>query len=105
MVDKSNFRNRVRFLVFTEEVHELLVAADLLVSPVRYESYGLNVQEAICCGVPAIVTASAGVAERYSADLRELLLPDPENANDLAMRLLRWRSSIEAFRRQTEPMA
>ena len=38
--------------------------ADALVSPTRYEAYGLAVQEALCCGLPAIVSAEAGVAER-----------------------------------------
>jgi len=98
MVDKSDFRHRVRFLGFTEEVRELLAAADLLVSPVRYESYGLNVQEALCRGVPAIVSANAGIAERYPSRLRDLLLPNPEDAGDLVNRLLMWRSAIDYWR-------
>ena len=67
-------------------------------SPVRYESYGLNVQEALCRGVPAIVSASAGVAERYSSALHELLLPDPEDVNDLICRMLRWRTHRDDWR-------
>ena len=98
MVDKSDFRHRVRFLGFTEEVRELLAAADLLVSPVRYESYGLNVQEALCRGVPAIVSANAGIAERYPSRLRDLLLPNPEDVGDLVNRLLMWRSAIDYWR-------
>src|SRR4029078_13689650 len=58
----------VKLLGFIEQVGEWLAAADLLVSPVRYEAYGLNVQEAICRGVPAMVSATAGVAERYTDD-------------------------------------
>jgi glycosyltransferase involved in cell wall biosynthesis len=75
------------------------------VSPVRYESYGLNVQEAICCGVPAIVSSNAGVAERYPVDLSDLLLPDPEDAEDLAARMIRWNSDIDGFKRRIGPMA
>jgi len=52
-----------------------------------------------------MVTVSAGVAERYPADLGDLLLPEPAKAEDLAMRLLRWRSNIEEFRRRTAPVA
>ena len=37
------------------------------------------------------VSADAGVAERYPPDLADLLLPDPEDAADLAARLERWR--------------
>ncbi len=64
--ERSGLGSRVKFLGFTERVFDVLAASDLLVSPTRYEPYGLNVQEALCCGVPAIVSASAGVAERYS---------------------------------------
>jgi glycosyltransferase involved in cell wall biosynthesis len=100
---KSGLRGRVKFLGFTDRVFDVLAASDLLVSPARYESYGLNVQEALCCGVPAIVSASAGVAERYSSDLLSLLLPDPEDARDLAARMLCWRRDMAGWRRRLEP--
>ena len=64
----------------------------------RYESYGLNVQEELCRGVPAIVSVGAGVAERYPSNLRDLLLPDPENVDDLVCRMLIWRSSVDYWR-------
>jgi glycosyltransferase involved in cell wall biosynthesis len=84
----------VAFLGFRADVPEVLGACDALASPTRYEAYGLNVQEALCCGLPAIVSASAGVAERYPEGLRDLLLPDPEDAADLAARLRRWRAAL-----------
>ena len=87
--------DRVRFLGFSDQIPDLLAAADLLVSPVRYESYGLNVQEALCRGVPAIVSAGAGVAERYPSQLRDLLLRDPEDVNDLINRMFMWRSRMD----------
>src|SRR5207244_3761973 len=80
-------------------------AADLLVSPVRYESYGLNVQEALCRGVPAIVSANAGIAERYPSCLRDLLLPDPEDADDLVFRMLMWRSGSDYWRNRVMEFA
>jgi glycosyltransferase involved in cell wall biosynthesis len=81
----------------------VLAAADLLVSPVRYESYGLNVQEAICRGVPAMVSASAGVAEQYDAAFAPLLIPDPEDAGNLVERLFAWRSNQEQWRARVQP--
>jgi glycosyltransferase involved in cell wall biosynthesis len=80
----------IRFLGHRNDVPDLLRAADLLVSPTRYEAYGLAVHEALCCGVPAIVSADAGVAERYPPSLRRLLLNDPENAGELSDRLREW---------------
>ncbi len=46
----------VRFLDFSERLAEVFAASDLLVSPVRYEAYGLNVHEAVCRGVPRSVS-------------------------------------------------
>jgi glycosyltransferase involved in cell wall biosynthesis len=86
-VDSMGLPNSVRFLGHVDCVPALLAAADVLVSPVRYESYGLNVHEAICRGVPAVVSRSAGVAERYPPELAELLLNNPEDAEELAQRL------------------
>ena len=86
----------IRFLGFRDDVPRVLAACDLLVSPTRYEAYGLNVQEALCCGLPAIVSASAGVAERYPGPLGALLLPDPDDDADLASRIAAWRSGARA---------
>jgi len=104
VIDHSGLGSRVRMLGFTDRVADILAAADVLVSPVRYESYGLNVQEAICCGVPAIVSRGAGVAERYSPELADLLLPDPNDAHDLVARMLRWRAQIDEYKRRLKPL-
>jgi glycosyltransferase involved in cell wall biosynthesis len=96
---------RIRFLGFRTDVPELARAADALAHPARYEAYGLGVHEALCCGLPAIVSASAGVAERYPADLADLLLIDPDSANELADRLRHWRANREAFALRVRPLA
>ena len=102
--ERAGLEGRVRFLGFTERIAEVLAASDLLVSPVRYESYGLNVQEAFCFGVPSIVSASAGIAERFSPDISDLLLPDPDDYNDLAARMIRWKSDIAGWRLRIIPI-
>jgi glycosyltransferase involved in cell wall biosynthesis len=95
---------RVKIIGFTHEVSELIAAADLLVSPVRYEPYGLNVQEALCFGVPAIVSACAGVAEKYPSELKELLISDPDDAHALAARMRSWRAQMDKFKCLTAPI-
>jgi glycosyltransferase involved in cell wall biosynthesis len=80
----------VHVLGFRTDVARLLAAADVLVHPARYEAYGLGVHEAICRGVPAIVSAAAGVAERFPDTLAPLLLPDGARAEDVAAALTRW---------------
>src|SRR5215472_885532 len=93
---------RVRFTGATDRIPECLAAADILVSPVRYEGYGLNVHEAICSGLAFMVSRSAGIAERVPDSLSDMLIEDPEDAGQLANRLLasrtdarNWESRIE----------
>ncbi len=101
----AGLAHRTRFLGFTDRVFDLLAAADVLVSPVRYEAYGLNVQEAICRGVPALVSADAGIADRYPPSLADMILPDPNDAQDLAARMIRWRSDIDGWKRRIAPLS
>lgn len=86
---------RVRFLGFRRDMPAVLAACDVLVHPARYEPYGLAVHEALCRGVPAIVSDAAGIAERYPDELRGLLLHNPEDPAELAARLIAWRSGDE----------
>ena len=95
---RGEVANRVTFLGYRTDVPALMAAADLLVHPARYEAYGLGVHEALCCGVPAVVSASAGVAERFPHDLRPLLLQDVESVAELTTRLRTWRDAKENFR-------
>ena len=103
-VENAGLARRIRMLGFTERVEEVLAASDVLVSPVRYEAYGLNVHEAICCGVPAIVSACAGVAERYPAQLGGLLLRDPGDAGELVEKMRGWRRSIDTWKESVKPL-
>jgi len=89
--------DRVRFVGFRSDVPELLGAVDALVHPARYEAYGLSVREALCRGIPAIVSRSAGVAEEYPASLGDLLLTNSDDAVELVERLQRWRRNRDAF--------
>jgi glycosyltransferase involved in cell wall biosynthesis len=104
-VAEAGLGSRVSMLGHTDRIYDVLAASDLLVSPVRYEPYGLNVQEALCCGVPAMVSASAGVAEHYTADLRDLLIPEPTDVDGLVARMLRWRSTMNIWEQRVAPLA
>lgn len=95
--EAAGLGRRVRFLGFTPRVGELLTAADLLVSPVGYEAYGLSAHEAICRGVPVLVSAAAGVAERFPPELAGMLPPDPGDPADLARRLADWRADMAGW--------
>jgi glycosyltransferase involved in cell wall biosynthesis len=96
---------RIRFLGFRSDVPDVLAACDALVAPTRYEAYGLGVQEALCTGIPALVSAAAGVAERYPAALSELLLGDPSQAAALEASLRNWRRHHERLLVATRQLA
>jgi glycosyltransferase involved in cell wall biosynthesis len=86
--------SRIRFLGFRDDVPRLLAASDVVVHPARYEAYGLGVHEAICRGLPAIVSATAGIAELYPAELSDLLIRNVEDSVEIADRIQRWRSNV-----------
>ena len=90
------------FLRFRTDIPQILAAADVLVHPARYEAYGLSAHEAVCRGLPVIVSDAAGVAERLTADLRPLILRDPITADDLMVRLQVWRQNMDAWRARAE---
>jgi glycosyltransferase involved in cell wall biosynthesis len=96
---------RMTFLGFRSDVPDILAALDALIHPARYEAYGLSVHEALCRGLPALVSASAGVAEQYPAALGDLLITDADDAGELAERLTGWRRGMERFRELVAPVS
>ncbi len=97
-IEASGLASRVRLIGFSDRIRDVLAASDLLVSPAHYEAFGLNVHEAICRGVPAIVTATAGIAELYPAELAHMLLHDASDRPALVSLLLRWKFQPETVR-------
>jgi glycosyltransferase involved in cell wall biosynthesis len=95
----------IRFLGFRRDVPEILRASDALVSPTRYEPFGLAVLEALCCGVPAIVTRDAGVAELYPASIEALLLEKADDQRELADKLRSLIGQKNEWRVKLQPIA
>lgn len=102
---EAGLESRIVFLGFRRDVPEVLAALDALVHPARYEAYGLSVHEALCCGIPALVSRRAGVAEMYPADLEDLLIANPDDPREIESRLLAWRHDLERVRRRVEPLS
>jgi glycosyltransferase involved in cell wall biosynthesis len=96
--EADGISHRIEFLGFRSDVPRILAGCDALVAPTRYEAYGLGVHEALCCGLPSLVSAAAGIAERYPALLRSLLLEDPDSTSGLVAALSAWRDGVEALR-------
>lgn len=102
---EAGLEGRMLFLGFRTDVPAILAALDAVVHPARYEAYGLSVHEAICRGLPAIVSASAGVAEKYPPALRDLLIQDPNDPEEIAERLSMWRNGLERYRALLAPLS
>jgi glycosyltransferase involved in cell wall biosynthesis len=96
---------RIAFLGFRPDVAAVLAGCDLMAHPARYDAYGLAVHEALCRGLPVLVSVGAGIAERYPPELADLVLPDPEDAAALADRLRAWRRDLEAWPARVAPLA
>jgi glycosyltransferase involved in cell wall biosynthesis len=95
----------VKFLGFRSDIAMVIAASDVMVHPARYEAYGLGVHEAICRGLPAIVSARAGIAELYPPTLADLLIADVEDEREIAERLHRWRWDIGSAAARILPLS
>jgi glycosyltransferase involved in cell wall biosynthesis len=102
---EAGLHDRIRFTGERRDMPDVFAALDALVHPARYEAYGLSVHEALCRGVPALVSASAGVAEQYPQTLAELLIESPDNPAELVERLSGWRCDSDRFRSLVVPLS
>lgn len=63
MVRELGLEGRVVLPGFIENPRPAIAAADLLVSPSRFEGFGNVIVEALACGTPVVATDSGGPAE------------------------------------------
>ena len=97
--------DRIHFLGFRTDLSAALAGCDALAAPSRYDAYGLAVHEALCRGLPAVVSGAAGVSECYPPEFADLVLADPENPCELAERLRHWRADSDGFAVRMRPFA
>ncbi len=64
LADRLGIQGRVRFLGFLNQrgLPSVYAAADVLVLPSEHEPFGLVVNEAFACGLPAVVSEACGAA-------------------------------------------
>jgi glycosyltransferase involved in cell wall biosynthesis len=75
--------DRFRFLGRRDDILRLLMGADLFVLASRQEGLPVSVMEAICAGVPLVVTAVGGLPLLLHDGVDALMVP-PEDARALA---------------------
>jgi N-acetyl-alpha-D-glucosaminyl L-malate synthase BshA len=69
-------KHRVRFVGAQEHVEDLLPAADVLLLPSEYESFGLAALEGMACGVVPIATKAGGLPEVIRDGVDGVLVPE-----------------------------
>jgi glycosyltransferase involved in cell wall biosynthesis len=97
---RLGIENRVTFVGNRSDIPVLLASLDLVISPVRYEAYGLAVQEALVAGVPSLVSSDAGIAEYLLPVLPSLLVREKEDPEAWARAIRNALDNLEDLRVQ-----
>ena len=83
-VHEKRLDEKVRFLPPRKDIEFYYAAADAYAGPSVQDSYSMPPAEAMACGMPVIVSASAGVSEIITHQVDGLILDDPTDADRLA---------------------
>ncbi len=74
---KLGLKENVKFLGPSDKIPELLLAADLLLHPSRYEAAGMVIVEAIVAGLPVLTTEVCGFAGHVNKANAGMVVPEP----------------------------
>lgn len=87
------------------DVLDFYAAADVYVSPSREDSFGLPVAEAMGCGLPAITSVHAGVADYVHDGVDGFVLREPRDAQALGQLMERLHTEPDMRRKIGEAAA
>jgi UDP-glucose:(heptosyl)LPS alpha-1,3-glucosyltransferase len=76
--------DRVHALGFSTHLERWLAAADMLLYPTFFDTFGLVIAEAMACGIPVITTMCAGASDLVKHGKTGWLVDDPRNIGGLA---------------------
>lgn len=90
LASEQGVEERVRFQGAGPHIEKYYAAADALLLPTHYDSFGMVVTEAMASGLAVIVSREAGASELLDPGRNGLLLQDFEDVEELSgkMRLL-----------------
>jgi UDP-glucose:(heptosyl)LPS alpha-1,3-glucosyltransferase len=95
---------RVIFVGARADIERLFAAVDAVALPSLFEPFGNVVIEAMAAGLPALCSKQTGAAELIPRELRELVIDDPTDREELARGvnlLLRLRGDVSRLARAT----
>ena len=105
---ESGVADRVGLWAHTPDVLNYYAAADVLLAPSREDAFHLPALEALACGLPAVVSAKAGISELVEDGSHALVLRDPEDPTEcahLVRRILESPALAEGLARQGRALA
>jgi UDP-glucose:(heptosyl)LPS alpha-1,3-glucosyltransferase len=112
VAEEAGLAERTLFLGATNRIEKVYAAADALLLPTSYDSFGMVVSEAMACGLPVVVSREAGAAELVQHGVNGLLLDGVTDVSELAghmdslLRDPRWAAELgDAARKSVEPMS
>lgn len=84
MAAENGVAHRVRIVSHQKKVNPFYSLADAFILPSHYEPFGLVILEAMACGLPTVVSKSAGGSELIEDGVSGLLIEDPKSADEIA---------------------
>jgi glycosyltransferase involved in cell wall biosynthesis len=90
--------DRTIFSGYVEDPRGMLLAADALLHPARYEAFGLSIAEAMFAGLPVVATPVGGIPDVVDAGVTAILV-EPRNIEDLSRAMIRL-ANDEGFRHE-----
>ncbi len=102
---RLGLQDRCSWEISSFDVLDLYAAADVYVSPSREDSFGLPVAEAMACGLPAITSVCAGVAECIHDGADGFVLREPQDAQSLSKLIERLQGEPDFRRNMGEAAA
>jgi UDP-glucose:(heptosyl)LPS alpha-1,3-glucosyltransferase len=91
LAEQLHVADRIIFQPHSKKVETIFAAADALVFPTLYDSFGLVITEAMAAGLPVITNRAAGAAELISSGCDGLLTDQPWDVAAIAAHLERLR--------------
>ncbi len=88
-IEQQQLQGRVTFAGETADILTYYAAADIYVAPSLEDSFNLPALEAMACGLPIILSSSAGMSDYLNDGTDGLVLRNPQDANELAAALQR----------------
>jgi len=88
-IEQRQLQGRVTFVGETADILTYYSAADIYVAPSLEDSFNLPALEAMACGLPVILSSSAGMSDYVKDGVDALLLRNPQDADELAVALQR----------------